>query len=221
MKDLLKIGLTLGAVFLSTFVIMRMTGLVTEADVRIWLAAAHDIHPAYLIALVITALFIDLFIAVPTLATVLLAGYFLGPVLGALASITGLLLMGTTGYGLGRRFGTRLLARLYKDEARLAAIHNSFEANGLFVLFVCQALPILPEVSCTLAGTTKMPFPKFLLGFLVGTIPFAVIASYAGSISTLANPTPAILAAIGLTATLWMMWRLLQRREKTQAEKVT
>lgn len=211
MKDLIKIGLTLAAVFLSTFVIMRMTGLVTEADVRFYLAAAHDIHPLYLAALVIVLLFVDLFIAVPTLATVLLAGYFLGPVLGALAAIVGLAAMGCTGYGLGRRYGSRLLARLYKDEVRLAAIHRSFEANGLLVLFVCQALPILPEVSCCLAGTTKMSFPKFLLGYSVGTIPFAVIAAYAGSISTLSNPTPAIIASIGITVTLWALWTLLNR----------
>lgn len=212
MKDLLKIAFTLAAVFLSTFVIMRMTGWVTEADVRFYLAAAHDVHPAYLVALVIILLFVDLFIAVPTLATVLLAGYFLGPMLGALASIMGLAAMGCTGYGLGRRYGSRLLVRLYKDEVRLAAIHKSFENNGLVVLFVCQALPILPEVSCCLAGTTKMPFPKFMFGFAVGTIPFAVIAAYAGSISTLSDPTPAIIASIGITATLWVLWTLLKRR---------
>lgn len=214
MKDLLKIAFTLAAVFLSTFVIMRMTGWVTEADVRFYLAAAHDVHPAYLVALVITLLFVDLFIAVPTLATVLLAGYFLGPMLGAMASIIGLAAMGCTGYGLGRRYGSRLLVRLYKDEVRLAAIHKSFETNGLLVLFVCQALPILPEVSCCLAGTTKMPFPKFIFGFAVGTIPFAVIAAYAGSISTFSDPTPAIIASIGITATLWVLWTLLKRRGK-------
>lgn len=219
MKDLVKIGLTLAALFLSTFVIMRMTGLVTEADVRFYLAAAHDVHPAYLAALVILLLFVDLFIAVPTLATVLLAGYFLGPVLGALASIAGFAAMGCTGYGLGRRFGSRLLVRIYRDEVRLAAIQKSFETNGLLVLFVCQALPILPEVSCCLAGTTKMPFPKFLLGFSVGTIPVAAIVAYAGSISTLSNPTPAILASIGITVTLWAMWTLLNRPADKKRQK--
>ncbi|MBY0564710.1 MAG: VTT domain-containing protein [Hyphomonadaceae bacterium] len=102
--------------------------------------------------------------------------------------------------------------RLYKDEVRLAAIHKSFETNGLLVLFVCQALPILPEVSCCLAGTTRMPFPKFAFGFAVGTVPFAVIAAYAGSISTLSDPTPAIIASIGIAATLWVLWSLLKRR---------
>ncbi|MBY0564709.1 MAG: hypothetical protein K2P58_11025 [Hyphomonadaceae bacterium] len=73
-----------------------MTGWVTEADVRFYIAAAHDVHPAYLVALVVILLFVDLFIAVPTLAIVLLAGYFLGPMLGALASIMGLAAMGCT-----------------------------------------------------------------------------------------------------------------------------
>lgn len=212
MKDLLKTGAILALAFASTFVIMRALGILTEESVRAFLAQAHAIHPGWLVALVIGLLWIDLLIAIPTMTTILLAGYFLGPVLGAAASIGGLLVMGFTGYGLGRHFGRPVLARLFKDDARLAGIEESFGRNDLLVLFVCQALPILPELACCLAGIARLRLRRFLFGYAVGVVPFACIVAYAGSISTVDEPGPAIYTAIAVSVTLLLAWRILQRK---------
>jgi len=212
MKDLLKTGAVLALAFASTFVIMRALGILTEDNVRAFLAQAHAIHPGWLVALVIGLLWIDLLIAIPTMATILLAGYFLGPVLGAAASVAGLLVMGLTGYGLGRHLGRPALARLFKDDTRIVGIEESFARNDLLVLFVCQALPILPELTCCLAGISRLRFTRFLFGYAVGVVPFACIVAYAGSISTVDEPGPAIYTAIGVSAALLMAWRLLQRQ---------
>lgn len=212
MKDLLKIGFGLAVLFVSLFMIMRLSGLLPEDEVRTYLMAAHNIHPAWFVAIVIGLLWFDLIIAVPTMATVLLSGYFLGPTLGTAASIAGLFVMGLTGYGLGQRYGERLLTMLFReDEARIAAIRNNFARNDLLVLFVCQAIPILPELCCCLAGIAKMPLRRFLFGYGVGVVPFATIAGYAGSISTASDPMPAITAATGLTTSLLIAWMLVQR----------
>ena len=132
--------------------------------------------------------------------------------MGAAASIAGLFVMGLTGYGLGQHYGEGLLTRLFKrDEERIDSIRKSFTRNDLLVLFVCQAIPILPELCCCLAGIAKMPFRRFLFGYSVGVIPFSVIAGYAGSISTTNDPSPAIIAATGMSAGLLLAWMLVQR----------
>jgi len=217
MKDLLKISFGLALLFASIFMIMRYTGLLPEEDVRAFLTEAHTIHPGWFVVIVISLLWLDLVIAVPTLATMLLSGYFLGPVAGPATSIAGLLVMGLTGYGLGWHYGDRLLTRLYKDdEIRIEAIRGSFARNDLLVLFVCQAIPILPELCSCLAGIAKLSLRRFMFGYSVGVIPFASIAGYAGSISTANDPSPAIMAAIGLTTALLIVWMLVQRLTRKQ-----
>lgn len=78
MRPLLAVMLVLGAVFASTFVAGRLLGILTEANVRAWLAEAGSVSPAWIAGLVILLLFIDLFVAVPTLTVTLLGSYFLG-----------------------------------------------------------------------------------------------------------------------------------------------
>jgi uncharacterized membrane protein YdjX (TVP38/TMEM64 family) len=214
MRELLKIGFVLAAIFASTFVILRLSGTLTLEEIRSWLASAHDIAPAYVAALVIVLLFADLFVAMPTLTIAILAGYFLGPWAGAAAAATGMLSAGIAGYALSRRYGTALLARIYRDERKLDEMCAVFSESGLFVLLICRALPILPEVSCCLAGATRMPFARFLAGFAVGTVPFAAIASYAGSVSSLDNPLPAILVFVALPGSLWLCWYFFLRTRR-------
>lgn len=217
MKDLLKIALVLGLTFASTFVLLQSTGLVTAEGVRAWFAAAQSIHPAWIIALVLILLVLDLFIAIPTMTTILLAGYLLGPWFGGAASAVGLMMLGSTGYALGRRFGRPILLRLFKSEQRLGEVESAFARNDLLTLFVCQALPILPELTCTLAGISRMKPVRFALGYGAGVVPFAFIVAYAGSVSTIAEPWPAIYTAIGVSAGLLLAWTALKRRKQTVA----
>lgn len=212
MKDLIKIAVILALAFASTFIIIKSTGLITEEGVSAFLQQAKSINPWWLATLVVGLLLIDLLIAVPTMTTILFAGFLMGPIYGGLASATGLMLLGVLGYGMGYRIGRPVLLRLFKDEKRLPEIETAFARNDLLLLFVCQAMPILPELSCTLAGIARTRFPRFLFGYAVGVVPFAFIVAYAGSISTLSNPSPAIYTAIGVSVILLLSWTLLKRR---------
>lgn len=212
MKDLLRIGLILGLAFASTFLIIRALGLLPEDGVIAWLESLRDIHPGWLMAGVIALLLLDLFIAVPTMTTILIAGWLLGPVLGGLTAAIGLMLMGSIGYALGRNLGRPILKRLFKDDTRLTEVEAAFARNDLLTLAVCQALPILPELSATLAGIARMPPLRFALGYGLGVIPFAFIVAAGGAASTPDDLRPAILTAIATTATLLILWRLLLRR---------
>ena len=214
MRELIKIAIILALIFASTAIVIKASGVVTEASVMAFVDAARAIHPAWLVAAVVVILLIDLWIAVPTMTTILLAGHVLGPLLGALAAILGLMALGITGYAMGRRLGRPLLAPLYKDPTKLLAIEAAFHRNAVLTLFACQALPILPELSATMAGVSRMNFARFVGAYAVGVVPFAIVVAWAGSVSTLTDPTPAIYTAIGTTVSLLLVWRLLTRRNK-------
>lgn len=212
MKDLTKIMLILALIFASIFVIIKATGLITIDGIKQALEHAQQIHPAYIILIVVGLLFSDLFIAVPTMTVSILAGYFLGWPIGAAASLTGFYLAGITGYAISRVYGYRLLNHIYKDQQRLDDIHKNFSKYGPVILITCRAMPILPEVSCCMAGATHMSFYRFLAMYSLGTVPYALLITYAGSISSLEKPTPAILSAIGIFLVLWLSWFVLGQK---------
>lgn len=211
MLRLLSTALTLAAVFASTFLLINLTGLVTIADIKQWLLLASTTHATYVGMVVIFLLFLDLFIAVPTLTIVTLSGYFMGPVWGAIASIAGMWAAGLSGYLICFKWGEKFLLNIYKDPTKLDEMKRVFEQNCSYVLMLCRALPILPEVSCCLAGANQISFRKFFVFYSIGTIPYATLAALAGSKSSLDDPSPAILGAISISATLWLCWYLFWR----------
>ena len=212
MKPLIKLMLTLGLAFATTFLLLNATGVVTVAKIETWLTLARDADPLWVAPIIALLLFVDLIISVPTLATITLSGYFLGPVIGALAGIVGLVMAGLGGYTVSRRYGDLLLKLVFKDEAKRMEAVATFQEHGAVVILLSRASPILPEVSACMAGMTRMPLGKFLILWLASSVPYAVIAAYAGSISSLDNPQPAIFAAIGLMSFLWISWLVVRRR---------
>lgn len=212
MKDLIRIALILAAGFASTFLIVQWLDLLPEEGVVRWLEGLRALHPGWLMAGVVALLLLDLFIAVPTMATILLAGWLLGPWLGGATAGLGLMLLGTTGYAIGHIAGRPVLKRLLRDEARLAGIETAFARNDLLTLAVCQAMPILPEVSAVMAGVARMHPLRFALGYGIGVIPFAFVVASGGAASSPDDLRPAILTVIGVSALLLVLWRFLRQR---------
>jgi uncharacterized membrane protein YdjX (TVP38/TMEM64 family) len=218
MRQLITLAIGLALLFASTFVIIKVTGVLSIDDIKAFLTTAHESAPGYVAAAVIAFLVADLFIAVPTLTVTILSGYFLGFPLGFLTAATGLLTAGTLGYAICHAYGPGLLHRINKDAAKQQEMARIFTRYGGLVLIICRAMPILPEVSCCLAGATRMPFMKFAAAFALGTVPYALIAAYAGSRSSLDNPTPAILTAMVLSLLLAGAWTVLLRRYRAEQQ---
>jgi uncharacterized membrane protein YdjX (TVP38/TMEM64 family) len=212
MRDLLSIGVILALAFASTFLLAQWSGILPEEELLAWLQGLRELHPAWLIGAVLLLLVLDLFIAVPTMTTILVAGWLLGPWLGGLTASAGLLLMGTTAYLIGRSAGRQVLSRLFRDDARLAGIERAFARNDLLTLAVCQALPILPELSATLAGIARTPPLRFLAGYALGVVPFSFIVAGGGAASSPDDLRPAMYTAIVTSAALLLLWRLLLSR---------
>jgi uncharacterized membrane protein YdjX (TVP38/TMEM64 family) len=219
MKQLITIALILSAIFASTFVVIKATGILTIDDVRTWLTMASEINPVYVALAVIILLFSDLFIAVPNLTICILSGYFLGWLGGGLASVTGMMLAGIVGYWICWAVGPKILIKIYKDENKLAEMQHIFSEHSASIILMCRALPILPEVVACLAGANKMSFFRFMVYYSISTVPYSFIAAYAGSKSSLANPTPAILAAIVISLTLWFSWFIFLRRNYPKSDQ--
>lgn len=203
---MLKLMVILALCFASTFLVLNATGIVTVERIINYLELAQNSPPILIASIIALLLFADLFIAMPTLTIMILSGFFLGPVLGAAASIVGLSLAGSFGYGLSYNYGDTLAKKLIRDEDELTSAIKSFRQFGIGTILLSRAVPILPEVSACMAGLTRMPKTKFAMAWMFSTVPYATIASYAGSISSESNPKPAIIAAIGLTGFFWLAW---------------
>ena len=206
MKLLIKSALILAAIFASTFIIIKSTGILTIEDIRLGFEALKS-QPAYFVGgLVVLLLFADLFIAVPTMTVIILAGYFIGFQFAVMFAFTGLACAALTGYILSRVWGDKLLRFINHDQQQRQQMHELFQQHGILVLILSRAMPILPEVSACLAGVSRMDFPRFVFGWSLGSVPYVILVAYAGSISDLNNPMPAVFIAIGVTTSLWLAW---------------
>lgn len=214
MKLLIKTILILASIFTITLLAIKFSGILTVDDIK---AIFTDLksQPSYILGgLVVFLLFIDLFIAVPTMTIIILAGYFIGFELALFYTTLGLLCASLTGYLLSKKYGEKILDKLSSDEEQKQEMTNLFNKHGVLVLILSRAVPMLPEISSCLAGTCNMSFKRFLLAWFLGTIPYVCVMSYAGSISNLDNPMPAIYAALGITTIFWFTWMLFMKFNK-------
>jgi len=214
MKPLIKMMLVLGLFFTGTLLVMKFTGVLTIDKIESWLKLARDIDPWVTAMVIVALLFTDLFVAVPTLTIMILGGYFIGPVMGAAAGITGMVLAGSSGYWISWRYGDGLMRLLIKQPNERDKAVQAFRQHGPIIILLSRAGPAFPEACACMAGITRMHFGKFMLLWLASSLPYAMLASYAGSISTLEDPKPAIFTAIGITASLWIGWLVFTKLKK-------
>lgn len=219
MSPLIKVFLSIATFFASTFIVIKMTGILTIEMIEQWLILAQNSSFWYVALIISSLLFLDLFIAMPTLTIIILAGFFLGFSGGFFAAFTGVLLAGLSGYLLSRLAGESVLNFIIKDKKKQQQVKDSFNHHGVAMLLLSRALPILPETSACLAGMTKMPFWRFISCWLISCVPYVLIATYAGSVSSLNNPQPAIYTAIILSSSLWFCWWLYSRKSVVAANR--
>ncbi|WP_057833068.1 TVP38/TMEM64 family protein [Colwellia sp. TT2012] len=219
MRALIKLILVLATLFATTFILVKFTGVISVEKIELWLTAAKSVDIFYLALIIVLLLFADLFIAVPTLTVMILSGYFLGHLYGAITAIIGVMLAGNTGYLLSYFYGERLEKLIIKDHQQRLALREQFDQYGILMIVFSRAMPILPEITACLSGLTKMPFVRFITAWSVSSVPYAIIATYAGSISSLNNPKPAIITAIVLTTLCWTAWFIAQRLSKRKKQR--
>ena len=97
----------------------------------------------------------------------------------AVAATTGAVVGDSIGYSIGRRGGRRLLERLgrrfpkHLGPAQLAKAEHTFERWGVWAVFFGRFVALLRILAGPLAGSLKVPYPKFLLANASGGIVWA------------------------------------------------
>ncbi|MEP0355997.1 MAG: VTT domain-containing protein [Paraglaciecola sp.] len=220
MKSLLKLIFSLSLVFISILLVIKFTGVITIEKVENWLLMAKDTGVITLILIVIVILLSDLLLSIPTLATVILSGYFLGHTYGAVASLIGLMLIGILGYILSYYHGEKIEKRILPSENQRLEARQNFKKHGYSMILFSRAIPMLPEISACLAGMTNMPFKKFLSAWSLSVTPYVLICTYAGSVSSIDNPTPAIYSALGVNLILWLAWLITRKVRGSDPYKI-
>ena len=206
--------LTLSAIFIAILILGRIFGILTIENIRAVLEYAKTIDLIWVFLAVIVLLFVDIFVTIPTLTTTILAGFFLGFPLGALAAFLGMISAVFTGYGLSRIWGEKGVALILKDEMDRQEMTETFLKSGPFMIIFARGVPMLPEISACMAGATKMRFGKYAVLAVISTLPYALIGTYAGSVSSVDSPQPAIFAALFLYAVLLGGWYLFRRKSR-------
>ncbi len=219
MKLLIKTVLILFVIFTTMLLIFKFSGILSVEDIKQIFTNLKS-QPSYILgSLIVILLFIDLFIAVPTMTIILLAGYFIGFELALFYTFIGLLSASLTGYFLSKKYGEKVLDKLSSNEQQKLEMKELFNKHGVLVLVLSRAVPMLPEVSSCLAGTCKMTLKRFLLAWSIGTVPYLTVITYAGSISNFDNPMPAIIAAVAITLLFWVLWLVFIRINKIKTQK--
>lgn len=214
MKPLLKIMGILLSIFVLLFILGQIFGILTVENVKAGLEGASEIDTLALSAVIITLLCVDIFITVPTLTITLLAGFFLGFPMGAAVALVGTSAATFVGYAMGQRWGEKAITKIIKDGAEITDLKSTFNTHGPVMITLARAAPMVPEICALMAGATNMRFRRYVLFHLIGTLPYVALASYAGSISSIDDPMPAIYGAMLLYAVGWGCWLLFQKRSR-------
>jgi len=206
LKSLVKLYLIIIGIFALIFAFVNLTGILTVEDVKNYLTEIQSASKLTIFIVVFALLAVDVFLSVPTIFIVTYSGHILGFKLGLLASLGGMLTSGLIAYLLCRFFGKRALRLLIKKESEIDEVNSLFHKLGFSMLLIARALPMLPEATCCLSGLMRLPFIKFIFYYLLGTLPYAVVLTYLGSISDIDNPKPAIIGIISVYVLLYSLW---------------
>lgn len=130
------------------------------------------------------------------------------------------------GFRIGRLGGYRFLRRyghyLRINESKMKIGEYLFQRFGGRVVFFGRFLPILRILAAVLAGTERMPWPRFLVANAAGGVLWAGVIATLSYLLGDAVHGPLTYAGYGLAAAivaaLWFSWRRFLPRLQAQAE---
>jgi len=192
LRAFLKYCFVLFLILTATPFILNYLGIVSFERLWQFLESLPELESSPLVFWgIVLLLAADIILPVPTMTVMMLSGFVMGFWAGALAGSIGGILSVLMGYLISLRYGDALLLKIVtRTEADLMKLW--FEHRGLPAVMVARFMPLMPEILSCLCGSAKMPLPRFLLWFGLGTVPHAVLCAFVGSISTLDNPWPAV-----------------------------
>lgn len=112
------------------------------------------------------------------------AGFVFGVVEGAIYVVLGTTLGAAAAFLIARYLLGRRAARFIRSHSRLQVVNEEMARNDWKVVLLTRLIPFFPgKISNYFFGLTSFSFRGYLLGSLVGFIPFSVHNAYLGSIA--------------------------------------
>jgi len=155
----------------------------------------------------------DLFLPVPAPGLMTALGQIYGWFVGGLYATLGSTCAGLLAYFLVRGLGQRA-ANFIAGSEGMAQLQHFFEHGGAWAIALTRMLPVIPEVLCCLAGLARMPFQRFLIALLSGSVPMAFVFAGIGKIGE-KEPITTILLATALPILIFPpIWLFIQKRTR-------
>lgn len=125
----------------------------------------------------------DIALPIPASAIMAALGIIYGPLLGGVISASGSLVAGLAGYGVCRMIGANTAKRL-AGAVGLAQARTLFDSYGGWIVAGSRWLPVLPETISFLAGLTAMPFGRYVVALVCGSVPLGFVFATAGHLGS-------------------------------------
>jgi uncharacterized membrane protein YdjX (TVP38/TMEM64 family) len=142
------------------------------------------------------------FVAAPLSVVMVPTIVVFGPVTGVLLTLVGASLSGALFFALGST-GSSIVGRAVDRLSFAGALARLLRTDGVFAVAVARNLPLGPYPIVNLAlGASPVRFAHFMVGNLIGLLPWLILYAFAGSQlrSLLEDPDPgtAVLFGIGI-----------------------
>jgi uncharacterized membrane protein YdjX (TVP38/TMEM64 family) len=155
-------------------------------DILSWLEGLGPLLPLYWILLVAAA--VMLLLPMPVIAP--MGGFLFGAGLGTLYSVSGMVIGCTAAFLAGRRVLAGRTDAWLDRHPRLHDFNRGLEDQGWRFILSTRLLPGFPvKISNYVFGGLGYPLKAFVVGNLLGLLPYQVAGAYAGSLlSDISDP---------------------------------
>jgi uncharacterized membrane protein YdjX (TVP38/TMEM64 family) len=153
------------------------------------------------------------FLGVPQFVLIAAAVAAFGPERGAVYSWVGTMVSALVGFGLGRAWGSRLLARMGGEAtSKILAV---IARNGFMASLAIRLAPFAPFVVVNMAaGVSAVRLADFAAGTAIGIIPKILLTAFAGDsvVAALGGRSLLPILLLILAAAIWLGSGLLAGR---------
>ena len=118
----------------------------------------------------------------PLMVLQLAAGHLLPTGIALCVNLAGVILVLTTPYWIGRKFGKPMIQKLAGEHPHIESILERQQDHAYFLCFFLRMISGLPgDVVTMYLGATKIPYSRNLVGGLIGVLPRVLLTTVLGS----------------------------------------
>ena len=157
----------------------------------------------------------------PVIVLYIVGGFLFPSYTAILINLLGIIVEFIIPYYLGKRTGAEKLTELSNKHKALAEITMHIKNNNFFISFFLRIISALPgDVVSIYLGAKNIPFGKYLIGSVLGTMPGLITSTLIGtSITNPASPmfwvnaSLTVLLSVG-SCTIYYIWYRKKKKQR-------